>query len=332
MMKKAVIITLTLVLASTCNSLERGENSTQNIQQNSPGSISSEESEPREVDEGKEEEKLKCGEKEFQETRSNYEKCASEKIGSVTAWLQKVASGEQGEQEVVISQVCSHVQDLLHSCGDELGWCFTAHQVDETKKVQKAGIRDILSRHLPEEKVESCLQDSTPQTKGPGPQKTMRLRPEPRSLLLAEDTANKTNQDPNNNQVEHVYDLFLDNSNEFTNDPSESTADNNSETIADAHNATEDNLTARQNQQPASSTAAVTQEETTAKKSSTSLPVTTSLPRRQQNLPPPTPPSSNKYPTECDQPACGGICRSSANFYTMMLFLVLTVFSKRLMI
>ena len=30
-----------------------------------------------------------------QETRSNYEKCASEKIGSVTDWLQKVASGEQ---------------------------------------------------------------------------------------------------------------------------------------------------------------------------------------------------------------------------------------------
>lgn len=68
-----------------------------------------------------------------------------------------MTAGEQGEQEeVVISEVCSHVQDLLHSCGDELGWCFTADQVEETKNVQKSGIRDILRRHhLPEEKVES---------------------------------------------------------------------------------------------------------------------------------------------------------------------------------
>ena len=41
------------------------------------------------------EDKLKCGEKEFQETRTNYENCANEKIRSVTTWLQKVADGQQ---------------------------------------------------------------------------------------------------------------------------------------------------------------------------------------------------------------------------------------------
>ena len=66
---------------------------------------------------------FKCGEKEFGETRSSYERCASNKILEISAWL------EAGPGTLLLSSVCGAVRDLLHTCGDELGWCFTADQV-----------------------------------------------------------------------------------------------------------------------------------------------------------------------------------------------------------
>ena len=65
----------------------------------------------------------KCGEKEFTETRNNYERCASLKIREITVWL------ELNPENLLLSSVCGAVQDLLHTCGDELGWCFTELQV-----------------------------------------------------------------------------------------------------------------------------------------------------------------------------------------------------------
>merc|ERR1719244_530158 len=92
-------------------------------------------------------EMFKCGEKEFAETRANYERCASEKIGEITGWPE--------QEDLLVSSVCSAVHSLLHTCGDELGWCFTAAQVEETKEAQRSGIEEILRRHLPVQTVQS---------------------------------------------------------------------------------------------------------------------------------------------------------------------------------
>ena len=73
----------------------------------------------------------KCGEKEFTETRNSYEKCASLKIREITVWL------EQNPENLLLSSVCGAVQDLLHTCGDELGWCFTEIQVHNSHSIQQ---------------------------------------------------------------------------------------------------------------------------------------------------------------------------------------------------
>lgn len=247
------------------------------------------------------EERLKCGEKEFQETRNNYENCASEKIGSVTSWLQKVTAGEQGEQEVVISEVCSHVQDLLHSCGDELGWCFTADQVEETKNVQKSGIRDILRRHLPEEKVESCLENST--ITGRGSEITEKIGPEPRSLLIEDSKQNKFNKTQNVSEidVDDAYDISHD----------------------------DEGTSANTRESKKISSSNVTAEVTTLKYTGHST-----LPYTQQ----PSPSSSSSlnraatYPTECDPPTCGCQRYSSYNYQIIILATLLSVFRKAIMI
>jgi len=240
------------------------------------------------------EDRLKCGEKEFQETRNNYENCASEKIVSVTRWLQKVTAGEQGEQEVVISEVCSHVQDLLHSCGDELGWCFTADQVEETKNVQKSGIRDILRRHLPEEKVESCLENST--NTGKGGEITEKIRPEPRSLLIEENKFNTT-QNVSEVDVDDAYDISDDDKGTSANTrESKQISSSNASAEVTTLSYTEDSTLVYTQQPSASSSSSLNRAAT--------------------------------YPTECDPPTCGCKRYSSYSFQIIILATLLSVFRK----
>ena len=80
-------------------------------------------------------EPFKCEESELTETRDNYERCASNKIREITAWVERKerkrrrrrATGEDDEDS--IRTVCNAVRQLLYDCGNELGWCFTEDQV-----------------------------------------------------------------------------------------------------------------------------------------------------------------------------------------------------------
>ena len=76
----------------------------------------------------------KCEEKEFTETRDNYERCASNKIREITAWLERKERRRRRrrtveEEDSSILTVCNAVRQLLYDCGNELGWCFTEDQV-----------------------------------------------------------------------------------------------------------------------------------------------------------------------------------------------------------
>jgi len=325
---RAVIITFILVLVSCCSCQEKQNNTlNNNDQQNLSERNDSAEPESREGVE-----RLKCGEKEFQETRSNYEKCASEKIGSVTDWLQKVASGEQGEQHVVIGKVCSHVQDLLHSCGDELGWCFTADQVEETKNVQKAGIRDILSRHLPEDKVESCLEKASINAKGTDTPVNEIARPEPRALLLdnlAENTTSTLQGTTENHIEQHVFDL-LDDSGESDDNDTKATVEyqtvhTKKDDAAGAYPTTLRALLDSSDVEQEKSTT-TTRLRTAKTEKTTDKPIT--MPKKPQNLPSSTS-STPRYPTECDNPAtCSGFSRVMVDSYVITTLLILSIFVK----
>lgn len=269
------ILVLSLVLQS-CVSSDQLDNSTQ-----SPNNTENEA------------DRLKCGEKEFQETRSNYESCASDKIASVTTWLQKVTTGEQNEDQVVISEVCSHVQDLLHSCGDELGWCFTAAQVEETKRVQKSGIQEILRRHLSEDKVAACL---LPANIDPGTAAPSQARP--RSLKILSATNNNaedeaTDDDSTTDKLDHVYDLIHDHSEtpSFTLPTTPRVISTTSET-------------------PLPKTTPSSQPTTTTTISTTS----TANQQMVENTE-----SKSNYPTECSSPTCGAMTTN------LMPILILTL-------
>ena len=78
----------------------------------------------------------KCEAEEYQETRQHYEVCASNKIREITAWLERRERRRRSEPELQedeekksILTVCNAVRQLLYDCGNELGWCFTEHQV-----------------------------------------------------------------------------------------------------------------------------------------------------------------------------------------------------------
>ena len=81
-------------------------------------------------------EPFKCEESEITETRDNYERCASNKIGEITAWVERKQrkrrrrrrSGGQNDDDSILT-VCNAVRQLLYDCGNELGWCFTEDQV-----------------------------------------------------------------------------------------------------------------------------------------------------------------------------------------------------------
>jgi len=83
---------------------------------------------------------FKCGEKEFAETQGKYQLCAAEKIDKIAKYL------EGGNFSLDI--FCTAVRDLIHKCGDELGWCFTEEQVAETKKKQRVGLESVLGHHI----------------------------------------------------------------------------------------------------------------------------------------------------------------------------------------
>merc|ERR1712133_326269 len=94
---------------------------------------------------------VKCGQDEFAEVRQNYVRCANEKIAEIIAWLEQDPDGQ-------LNSMCMAVHKLVHTCGDELGWCFTADQVEETKATQRAGIEQMLRSRIPVyEAIESCL-------------------------------------------------------------------------------------------------------------------------------------------------------------------------------
>ena len=76
---------------------------------------------------GQEEQKQRCGEQQFSQTRSNYEICASKKIGEITSWLQREEEG--GGKEEGVMAVCLAVRQLIHHCGNALSFCFTEEQV-----------------------------------------------------------------------------------------------------------------------------------------------------------------------------------------------------------
>jgi len=82
---------------------------------------------------------FKCGEDEIEETKTNYDSCASQKIGQITSWL-----GISGNKD----DICSAVRELLFECGTELGWCFSEDQVVETRRKQRAGLETILSEQF----------------------------------------------------------------------------------------------------------------------------------------------------------------------------------------
>jgi len=250
--------------------------------------------------------RLKCGEKEFQETRSNYESCASDKIASVTTWLQKVTTGEQNEDQVVISEVCSHVQDLLHSCGDELGWCFTAAQVEETKRVQKSGIQEILRKHLSEEKVIACLLPTNRSTGSVSPSKAR-----PRSLKISSTTSNSSAATEDESigsldkpsiadKLDHVYDLIQDSDkNEQSDTPS---------------------FTLPTTPTVISTTSATLKTKTTSRDQSTITSTTTSAFTTSRQMVGRTESKSN-YPTECPSPTCGAMM-STSHVLPMILTLI----------
>jgi len=250
--------------------------------------------------------RLKCGEKEFQETRSNYESCASDKIASVTTWLQKVTTGEQNEDQVVISEVCSHVQDLLHSCGDELGWCFTAAQVEETKRVQKSGIQEILRKHLSEEKVVACLLPTNRNTGSASPSKAR-----PRSLKISSTTSNSSAASEDDSigalddssiadKLDHVYDLIQDtDKNEQSNTPS---------------------FTLPTIPTVISTTSASLKTKTTSRDQSTITSTTTSAFTTSRQMVGRTESKSN-YPTECPSPTCGAMM-STSHVLPMLLTII----------
>lgn len=95
----------------------------------------------------------KCEKKEFAETQAKYQQCAAAKIASISKALEEGAG---------LETLCSAVRELIHSCGDELGWCFTEDQVEETKTKQRVGLESVLSQHLAAPSLESCLADDTP--------------------------------------------------------------------------------------------------------------------------------------------------------------------------
>jgi len=95
----------------------------------------------------------KCEKKEFAETQAKYQQCAAAKIASISKALEEGAG---------LETLCSAVRELIHSCGDELGWCFTEDQVEETKTKQRVGLESVLSQHLAAPSLESCLADNTP--------------------------------------------------------------------------------------------------------------------------------------------------------------------------
>merc|ERR1712106_626822 len=115
-------------------------------------------------------EPFKCEESEFTETRDNYERCASNKIREITAWLERKETrrrrrgAEKKHEEASILTVCNAVRQLLYDCGNELGWCFTENQVSETRYKQREGLETILSKHYTPEKLEMCfVQENTPE-------------------------------------------------------------------------------------------------------------------------------------------------------------------------
>jgi len=116
-------------------------------------------------------EPFKCEESEFTETRDNYERCASNKIREITAWLERKERrrrrrrrAAEEEKEDSILTVCNAVRQLLYDCGNELGWCFTENQVSETRYKQREGLETILSKHYTPEKLEMCfVQENTPE-------------------------------------------------------------------------------------------------------------------------------------------------------------------------
>merc|ERR1719391_1430804 len=95
----------------------------------------------------------KCEKKEFAETQAKYQQCAAAKIASISKALEEGAG---------LETLCSAVRELIHSCGDELGWCFTEDQVEETRTKQRVGLESVLSQHLAAPSLESCLADETP--------------------------------------------------------------------------------------------------------------------------------------------------------------------------
>ena len=64
-------------------------------------------------------EPFKCEESEITETRDNYERCASNKIGEITAWVERKQrkrrrrrSGGQNDDDSILT-VCNAVRQLL---------------------------------------------------------------------------------------------------------------------------------------------------------------------------------------------------------------------------
>jgi len=106
----------------------------------------------------------KCTEAEFLENRNNYERCASNKIREITAWLDRREhrlrnddSSSSDDDKRSIMTVCNAVRQLLYDCGDELGWCFTEDQVTKTRYKQKAGLEDILSKYYSPDTLKMCF-------------------------------------------------------------------------------------------------------------------------------------------------------------------------------
>jgi len=107
---------------------------------------------------------FKCEESEFTETRDNYERCASNKIREITAWLEmkekrrrRRRGAEEESKDESILTVCNAVRQLLYDCGNELGWCFSEDQVSETRYKQREGLETILSKHYTPEMLEMCF-------------------------------------------------------------------------------------------------------------------------------------------------------------------------------
>ena len=50
---------------------------------------------------------------------------------------------EMEEEALLLSSVCTAVHQLLHVCGDELGWCFTADQVIASSNIRFLNVQGI---------------------------------------------------------------------------------------------------------------------------------------------------------------------------------------------